>query len=135
MEASAAGDELGSTPEPTIVQPPGTTPKPAYPSRDAQQQQQAEQHLRLDESAQFSEELEDRGEPPSSSSKATSSVPRPARFPRGSQVCVAASDPVHDPAPHKATSAASLPLSATCPTSLALKLACRGASAIAESNS
>ncbi|XP_053109687.1 transmembrane protein 163 isoform X2 [Hemicordylus capensis] len=56
MEASAAGDEQGSTPEPTIVQPAGTTHPPAYPSRDPQQGEQ----LRIEEDAQFSEELEDR---------------------------------------------------------------------------
>ncbi|XP_015281268.1 PREDICTED: transmembrane protein 163, partial [Gekko japonicus] len=57
MEAPAAGDELGSTPEPTIVQPAGTTAPPPYPARDSQQGEQ----LHLGESAQFSEELEDRG--------------------------------------------------------------------------
>ncbi|KAJ6665413.1 hypothetical protein lerEdw1_003253 [Lerista edwardsae] len=57
MEPSAAENELGSTPEPTIVQPPGTTPQAAYPSRDPQQ----EEPPRIGEDAQFSEELEDRG--------------------------------------------------------------------------
>uniref|UniRef100_A0ACB8G179 Uncharacterized protein n=1 Tax=Sphaerodactylus townsendi TaxID=933632 RepID=A0ACB8G179_9SAUR len=57
MEAPAAGDELGSTPEPTIVQPAGATAPPPYPARDAQPGEQPP----LGESAQFSEELEDRG--------------------------------------------------------------------------
>ncbi|XP_034986323.1 transmembrane protein 163 [Zootoca vivipara] len=59
METS--GDELGgssnSLPEPTIVQPPGTTPPPAYPARDPQ----PAETLRVGEDVQFSEELEDRG--------------------------------------------------------------------------
>ncbi|CAI5762562.1 transmembrane protein 163 [Podarcis muralis] len=59
METS--GDELGggsnSFPEPTIVQPPGTTPPPAYPARDPQ----PAETLRVGEDVQFSEELEDRG--------------------------------------------------------------------------
>ncbi|XP_066467986.1 transmembrane protein 163 isoform X2 [Tiliqua scincoides] len=59
MEASAAcGDELGETPEPTIVQPPGTAPQqPACPSREPPPEEQP----RGGEGAQFNEELEDRG--------------------------------------------------------------------------
>ncbi|KAM9124008.1 transmembrane protein 163 [Pangshura tecta] len=54
MEPAAAGGDLASPPHPTIVQPPGTTPP--YPSRDQQDEQ-----LRIGESGQFSEGLEDRG--------------------------------------------------------------------------
>ncbi|XP_077176351.1 transmembrane protein 163 [Paroedura picta] len=66
MEAPAAGDDLSNTPEPTIVQPAGTTGPPPYPGQEAQPGEQ--QHPPpppppppLGESAQFSEELEDRG--------------------------------------------------------------------------
>ncbi|XP_062435107.1 transmembrane protein 163 [Rhea pennata] len=52
MEPSAAA--LDSTPDPAIVQPPGSSPP--VPSREQQQEQ-----LRIGESAQFSEGLEDRG--------------------------------------------------------------------------
>ncbi|KAF7241935.1 hypothetical protein EYD10_11794 [Varanus komodoensis] len=57
MDAPAAGDAAGSTPQPVIVQPPGIAPSPAYPARDAQQGEP----LRIGEEVQFSEELEDRG--------------------------------------------------------------------------
>uniref|UniRef100_A0A8D0L319 Transmembrane protein 163 n=1 Tax=Sphenodon punctatus TaxID=8508 RepID=A0A8D0L319_SPHPU len=52
MESPAAG--LGSTPDPAIVQPLGTSPP--FPARD-----QEEEQLRIGESGQFSEGLEDRG--------------------------------------------------------------------------
>lgn len=58
MEAFPVGDELGSTPEPTILQPAGTAPAPAYPALESQQGE----HLRVGEDVQFSEEVEDRGE-------------------------------------------------------------------------
>ncbi|XP_026570415.1 transmembrane protein 163 [Pseudonaja textilis] len=57
MEAFPVGDELGSTPEPTILQPAGTAPAPAYPAFESQQGE----HLRVGEDVQFSEEVEDRG--------------------------------------------------------------------------
>eukprot|EP00075_Anas_platyrhynchos_P028055 XP_027317308.1 transmembrane protein 163 isoform X2 [Anas platyrhynchos] len=57
MEPSAAA--LDSTPDPAIVQPPGSSP--ALPPREQQQQQQQQQQqLRIGESGQFSEGLEDR---------------------------------------------------------------------------
>lgn len=55
MEPSAA--PLDTTPDPAIVQPPGANP----PGAPREQQQQQEQ-LRIGESGQFSEGLEDRGE-------------------------------------------------------------------------
>ncbi|XP_005286852.1 transmembrane protein 163 isoform X1 [Trachemys scripta elegans] len=54
MEPAAAWGDPASPPDPTIVQPPGTTPP--YLSRDQQEEQ-----LRIGESGQFSEGLEDRG--------------------------------------------------------------------------
>ncbi|XP_065606415.1 transmembrane protein 163 [Cyrtonyx montezumae] len=58
MEPPAAA--LDSTPDPAIVQPPGSSP-PA-PSRERQQQQQQQQEqLRIGESGQFGEGPEDRG--------------------------------------------------------------------------
>ncbi|OXB74650.1 UNVERIFIED_CONTAM: hypothetical protein H355_016363 [Colinus virginianus] len=54
MEPPAAA--LDSTPDPAIVQPPGSSP-PA-PSRERQQQQQ--EQLRIGESGQFGEGPEDR---------------------------------------------------------------------------
>ncbi|XP_035411982.1 transmembrane protein 163 isoform X1 [Cygnus atratus] len=58
MEPSAAA--LDSTPDPAIVQPPGSSP--SLPPREQQQQQQHQQEqLRIGESGQFSEGLEDRG--------------------------------------------------------------------------
>ncbi|XP_035411983.1 transmembrane protein 163 isoform X2 [Cygnus atratus] len=57
MEPSAAA--LDSTPDPAIVQPPGSSP--SLPPREQQQQQQHQQEqLRIGESGQFSEGLEDR---------------------------------------------------------------------------
>ncbi|XP_066855349.1 transmembrane protein 163 isoform X3 [Anser cygnoides] len=57
MEPSAAA--LDSTPDPAIVQPPGSSP--SLPPREQQQQQQQQQEqLRIGESGQFSEGLEDR---------------------------------------------------------------------------
>lgn len=56
MEPPAA--PLDTTPDPAIVQPPGANP-PGAP-REQQQEQ-----LRIGESGQFSEGLEDRGERPS----------------------------------------------------------------------
>ncbi|NXD11674.1 TM163 protein, partial [Nothocercus nigrocapillus] len=53
MEPPAAA--LDSTPDPAIVQPPGASPP--LPSQEREQQQQ----LRIDDSGQFSEGLEDRG--------------------------------------------------------------------------
>lgn len=55
MEPSAA--PLDTTPDPAIVQPPGASPP--VPPREQQQEQ-----LRIGESGQFSEGLEDRGEHP-----------------------------------------------------------------------
>ncbi|KAJ7409311.1 hypothetical protein BTVI_57056 [Pitangus sulphuratus] len=52
MEPSAA--PLDTTPDPAIVQPPGASPP--VPPREQQQQEQ----LRIGESGQFSEGLEDR---------------------------------------------------------------------------
>uniref|UniRef100_A0A8B9BFC4 Transmembrane protein 163 n=7 Tax=Neognathae TaxID=8825 RepID=A0A8B9BFC4_9AVES len=58
MEPSAAA--LDSTPDPAIVQPPGSSP--SLPPREQQQQQhQQQEQLRIGESGQFSEGLEDRG--------------------------------------------------------------------------
>lgn len=54
MEPSAA--PLDTTPDPAIVQPPGASPP--VPPREQQEQ------LRIGESGQFSEGLEDRGEHP-----------------------------------------------------------------------
>ncbi|KAM8806774.1 transmembrane protein 163 isoform 2-T2 [Eudromia elegans] len=56
MEPPAAA--LDSTPDPAIVQPPGTSPP--LPSREREQQQQQQEQLRIDDSRQFSEGLEDR---------------------------------------------------------------------------
>ncbi|XP_035187764.1 transmembrane protein 163 isoform X2 [Oxyura jamaicensis] len=56
MEPSAAA--LDSTPDPAIVQPPGSSP--SLPPREQQQQQQQQEQLRIGESGQFSEGLEDR---------------------------------------------------------------------------
>lgn len=80
MEAPAAGDELGTTPEPTVVQP-AAAPPPPYPARDSLQGEQ----LHLGESAQFSEELEDRGEPLARALSPPPSASRPlARAPLAS---------------------------------------------------
>lgn len=54
MEPSAAS--LDTTPDPAIVQPPGASP--LVPPREQHQQEQ----LRIGDSGQFSEGLEDRGE-------------------------------------------------------------------------
>ncbi|XP_040418460.1 transmembrane protein 163 isoform X2 [Cygnus olor] len=56
MEPSAAS--LDSTPDPAIVQPPGSSP--SLPPREQQQQQHQQEQLRIGESGQFSEGLEDR---------------------------------------------------------------------------
>ncbi|KAF4788160.1 hypothetical protein TURU_163439 [Turdus rufiventris] len=58
MEPSAA--PLDTTPDPAIVQPPGANPPGAPREQQQQQQQQQQEQLRIGESGQFSEGLEDR---------------------------------------------------------------------------